>query len=430
MTKYINFCHVIHVIYSLNAIRLIYRTYSICRAIMENDEISFGHYTIQKLKHRDYTFYTIYLHKMLCIHEKRKCICTICNDCGHGKLKRLCKECGGSSLCEHGKRKSNCRDCGGASICEHNKLRYRCKECGGVSICEHGRQKTRCKECGGGSICEHNKRRSDCRECEGSGFCIHNRRKYHCNECAGGSMCMHGKRKALCLECGGSYYCEHKKLKQNCKECNGGSICIHGKRKSRCKPCGGGDLCKNEWCETFSHTKYDGYCMPCFVNNPENHNKPAMRNYKTKEKAVADFIISNYPNFSWMTDKRILDGCSNRRPDLLLDMGSHVIIVEIDENQHNDYDCSCENKRLMLLSQDVGHRPIVFIRFNPDDYLNETGEPVKSCWKLNGKGIMGITKSKQKEWDLRLENLKTQVQYWIENPTEKTVEVIQLYYNV
>ena len=45
-------------------------------------------------------------------------------------------------------------------------------------------------------------------------------------------------------------------------------------------------------------------------------------------------------------------------------------IVEIDENQHIEYDCSCENKRIMELSQDVGHRPIIFIRFNPDDYLN------------------------------------------------------------
>jgi hypothetical protein len=34
-------------------------------------------------------------------------------------------------------------------------------------------------------------------------------------------------------------------------------------------------------------------------------------------------------------------------------MGSHIIIVEIDENKHTDYDCSCENKRLMELSKDL-----------------------------------------------------------------------------
>jgi hypothetical protein len=47
--------------------------------------------------------------------------------------------------------------------------------------------------------------------------------------------------------------------------------------------------------------------------------------------------------------------------------------IEIDENQHVAYDCSCENKRIMELSQDVGHRPIVFIRFNPDGYKDHKG---------------------------------------------------------
>jgi len=43
------------------------------------------------------------------------------------------------------------------------------------------------------------------------------------------------------------------------------------------------------------------------------------------------------------------------------DMGSHIII-EVDENKHTDYDCSCEHKRLMELSQDLQHRPIVLSR--------------------------------------------------------------------
>jgi hypothetical protein len=152
------------------------------------------------------------------------------------------------------------------------------------------------------------------------------------------------------------------------------------------------------------------------------------RNYKTKEKGVAEKVLEAFPDFTWIADKRIQDGCSRRRPDLLLDMGSHIIIVEVDENQHNDYDCSCENKRLMELSQDLQHRPIVFIRFNPDDYTNQDGILVKSCWKLNKLGIMQITKTRQKEWEERIETLKQQIQYWIDNPTEKTVEIIELFY--
>ena len=60
----------------------------------------------------------------------------------------------------------------------------------------------------------------------------------------------------------------------------------------------------------------------------------------------------------------------------------------------------------MEISQDLGHRPLVFIRFNPDDYANEHGKLIKSCWKLNALGIMQIIKGRETEWNERLENLK------------------------
>lgn len=222
--------------------------------------------------------------------------------------------------------------------------------------------------------------------------------------------------------------CEHNRRKSTCKECGGASICEHGKLKSYCKICDGKYLCKSSWCETYGNSKYEGYCLPCFVNNPENQHKPTMRNYKTKETDVVDQIRQSFPNFDWVHDKKVQDGCSRRRPDLLLDMGSHIMIVEVDENKHTDYDCSCENKRLMELSQDLQHRPIVFIRFNPDDYINQDGQYVKSCWKLNKNGVLQIAKTKQNEWRERIETLKRQIQYWIDNPTSKTVEIVELFY--
>jgi hypothetical protein len=153
-----------------------------------------------------------------------------------------------------------------------------------------------------------------------------------------------------------------------------------------------------------------------------------MRNYKTKEKDVVDRILKTFTNFTWVHDKKIKDGCSLRRPDLLLDMGSHIIIVEIDENKHTNYGSSCETKRLMQISQDLYHRPIIFIRFNPDDYINEDGILIKSCWKLNKLGVMQIAKTKQKEWEERIEILLQKIQYCIENPTKKMVEIIPLFY--
>jgi hypothetical protein len=102
---------------------------------------------------------------------------------------------------------------------------------------------------------------------------------------------------------------------------------------------------------------------------------------------VVNRVTQVFTACTWVADKTFQDGCSLRRPDLLLDMGSHVIIVEVDENKHSTYDCSCENKRLMLISKDLHHRPIVFIRFNPDGYTGEDGSiKIRSCWRLNKKG--------------------------------------------
>jgi len=177
---------------------------------------------------------------------------------------------------------------------------------------------------------------------------------------------------------------------------------------------------------TPSSKQYEGYCMRCFIYTFPD--KPVARNYKTKEKTVTDFINGEFPQFTIVTDKKIADGCSKKRPDILINFGDYVLIVEIDENQHREYDCSCENKRLMELSQDVGHIPIVFIRFNPDDYTVD-GNKIKSCWGENGNGILVVKKGKKDEWDARLKVLKEQIQYWSQNKTEKTIEIVELFYD-
>uniref|UniRef100_A0A6C0KLH2 Uncharacterized protein n=1 Tax=viral metagenome TaxID=1070528 RepID=A0A6C0KLH2_9ZZZZ len=174
--------------------------------------------------------------------------------------------------------------------------------------------------------------------------------------------------------------------------------------------------------------KYEGYCLSCFVHMYPD--RPNARNYKTKERAVVESVLRTFPHFTWIDDKRVQDGCSARRPDLLLDLGYQVIIVEIDENQHRSYDCSCENKRLMQLSQDVEHRPIVFIRFNPDGYRTSMG-PIPSCWGYDGRGMCMIKRSKEEEWVERLKVLHDTIHYWTQesNCTDKTVEVFHLFYD-
>lgn len=366
-----------------------------------------------------------------CIHGKKPYYCIDCGGkgiCKHGKQKATCRECGGKAFCEHGKFKITCRECGGKSFCEHGKFKVLCKECGGSALCEHGKQKKQCRECDGSGFCKHGKQKTRCSECGGSSLCEHGKRKSRCKECGGVEFCEHGKQKAQCRECGGSAFCEHGKRKVLCRECHGSAFCKHRKYKTQCIECDGSLLCQTPLCETVANKKYNGHCMRCFVNLfPELKNA---RNYKTKERNVVDNIKKALPDYSWFCDKTVQDGCSKKRPDMLLDMGSHAIIVEVDENQHVNYDCSCENKRLMELSQDVDHRPIVFIRFNPDKYFDKDGNRVDSCWEATTKqGILRVAPKKQQEWEHRLECLVEQIQYWIENETNKIVQVVELFYD-
>lgn len=68
----------------------------------------------------------------------------------------------------------------------------------------------------------------------------------------------------------------------------------------------------------------------------------------------------------------------------------------------------------MEISQDLNFRPVIFIRFNPDDYIKNKSN-VHSCWSINTKGLCVIKKNKQQEWNNRLNTLKTKISYWL-NP--------------
>ena len=183
--------------------------------------------------------------------------------------------------------------------------------------------------------------------------------------------------------------------------------------------------CKTPLCDTFVNKKYKGYCLRCFIHTFPD--EPVTRNYKTKEKAVADRITEKFSDMTWTLDKTVEGGCSRKRPDLLCDMGPYILIVEIDEDKHVNY--SCENKRMMELFQDVGNRPIVFIRFNPDSYKNKEGKRITSCWRANKLGIMSVVKSKEKEWENRLKDLFEKIEYWSKNEPSKTITVEQLFYD-
>jgi len=181
--------------------------------------------------------------------------------------------------------------------------------------------------------------------------------------------------------------------------------------------------CKTPMCDlTVNKNRNEGYCLSCFIHTYPD--RPVFRNYKTKERSVVEYIFENFLELSWVADKQVLDGCSRKRPDLLLDLGYQVLIVEIDENAHSSYNSSCETKRLCLLSQDVQERPLVMIRFNPDAYGS-----VSSCWEIDGLGMCVVKKDKVEEWNERLGVLKYTLSHWLrpENASNKLIHVVNLF---
>jgi hypothetical protein len=175
----------------------------------------------------------------------------------------------------------------------------------------------------------------------------------------------------------------------------------------------------------ISNPKYRNHCLNCFVHLFPN--EPITRNYKIKEKHVQEYIKKQFPNHDIIYDKPIFGGCSKRRPDLYLDLLTHSIIIEIDENQHNPYPEICENKRIIQLYQDLAHRPIIFIRFNPDSYIINN-KKIPSSFKIHKSLGIQIIRNK-KEWNNRLHKLNDMIQKYLKNIPEQTIIIEKLFFN-
>lgn len=171
----------------------------------------------------------------------------------------------------------------------------------------------------------------------------------------------------------------------------------------------------------ISNPNYKGYCFYCFINLFPD--EPVYRNYKTKECYITSVIKDTFEDeYTMIFDKKIENGCSQKRPDTFIDFGSHIVILEIDEQQHKDY--SCENKREMTLFQDAGNRPMKIIRFNPDSYKSQNIN-IESCFKLLKTGVLTINKNEFiKRMDVLINHLKE-----ARKPPEKEIEKIYLFYD-
>ncbi len=180
--------------------------------------------------------------------------------------------------------------------------------------------------------------------------------------------------------------------------------------------------CQTPLCDaTACKPEYGGHCLRCFLHLHPNND--IVKRHRTKERAVVDFVRKRFPDYTWVFDRVVrvqggtsqeharaeaepMPACSMRRPDVFLDLGHCSLILEIDENQHETYDCTCENKRLMQLFLDAGSRPMLVIRFNPDEYIASNEELVTSCWGVSRtRELTSVPRAKTADWERRLEAL-------------------------
>lgn len=91
------------------------------------------------------------------------------------------------------------------------------------------------------------------------------------------------------------------------------------------------------------------------------------------------------------------------RPDLWWDLETHGLIVEVDEYQHKRYNKEAERIRTTQIQLDA-NKPVVFLRFNPDGYIDNNNVWQKTCFSDRG-----VAKTKQNEWEQRMDILMTRM---------------------
>lgn len=201
-----------------------------------------------------------------------------------------------------------------------------------------------------------------------------------------------------------------------------------GLPKAYCKNCALKDMIdvESKMCDSCNlfraNKKYEDLCITCFMWKYPDHK--ITRRYRKKEMYIADMIKEKFSSYE-MTFNKTVGGCSKRRPDILIDVLSHSIIIEIDEDQHKSY--SCEEKRINELFTDLGDRNLILIRFNPDKYKNENNKTIKGIFSFDDENNIKIFGKKEAEY--RFSTLMDTINTYIK-PQEEYFKEIKLFYDV
>jgi len=173
----------------------------------------------------------------------------------------------------------------------------------------------------------------------------------------------------------------------------------------------------------------DIYCCRCYYYiNPTK--KP--KRIKVKEEEVSNFIKTSFHEITIIYDQPLIGdiGCIKSRPDILIHLNKHSIIIECDENQHSYYKETCKEITRIPNIQQKLNRNLIVIRFNPDAYIDENKKKVPSCFYIDKRiGMNAIRPNQLKNWNNRLETLKDCLNDAINNEPNELITEIKLFFD-
>jgi hypothetical protein len=113
----------------------------------------------------------------------------------------------------------------------------------------------------------------------------------------------------------------------------------------------------------------EGKCNDCAIGR---------RGMLAKQNEVMQFLDANMPDLPPNSTDRVplgLKDCGDKeRPDRLWETHpTCVVILEVDENQHKERNCACEQTRMVNIANSLGAPQTVFVRYNPDAFEGENG---------------------------------------------------------
>ena len=111
-------------------------------------------------------------------------------------------------------------------------------------------------------------------------------------------------------------------------------------------------------------------CTPLTAHKKAFHSEEGQQRQKQQEQRVAKMLEA--AAISFKREHHVDFGCwegTFARCDFLLDLGGGVIILEVDEDQHDGYGVSCDVRRMADLHQaflmEGNTLPVAFLRYNP-----------------------------------------------------------------